>query len=210
MSQFHLRQPVYLFNSSRGCSRGFLWNTIQRNFIENFIRGRFSEVNFPWKRCCYLFSSFLFNSWPMRNRVGKTQTFGGTFFGGKKRKIPSFLPLFREKKKILLSPLFLSIFAGKLSSTRKKKVEASPFRGKSLSKVNTLDVSRSLREIFPHPRRIYRKGDIVSQQHRHIVSFRKIRARRTFPKPKEQGLFPFFLYSLITSRSKCFLAGTKK
>ena len=99
MSQFHLRQPVYLFNSSRGCSRGFLWNTIQRNFIENFIRGRFSEVNFPWKRCCYLFSSFLFNSWPMRNRVGKTQTFGGTFFGGKKRKIPSFLPLFREKKK---------------------------------------------------------------------------------------------------------------
>lgn len=142
--------------------------------------------------------------------MAKLKRLGERFLGGKKEKFQAFFLSLEKKKKILLSPLFLSIFAGKLSSTRKKKVEASPFRGKSLSKVNTLDVSRSLREIFPHPRRIYRKGDIVSQQHRHIVSFRKIRARRTFPKPKEQGLFPFFLYSLITSRSKCFLAGTKK
>lgn len=165
MSQFHLRRAVYLFNSSRDV-RGFLF-PIQWNFIENFIRGRFSEVNFPWKRRYYLFSSFLFNSWPMRNRVGKART----FLGGK-RKIPSFPFLFRKKKSCLdpsPSPFFF-LFSRKLPSTRRKntKVESVrerpfiPLFEKSLfDNAGHVEDEHVPREIFPPPR-IHREGDVVS------------------------------------------------
>lgn len=158
----------------------------------------------------------------MRNRgVGKTQTTEKRLEEKKKRKIPSFLSLFRRRKKSLSfldpSPFPPLFFSRKLPSTRKKNRKVESLREHPY--IPLLEKS-----LFDNA------GHVEGEHARHITflaksSLHRIARRMLFlniatlvsnpnivPHIVPQSLFPFFfLFSISNYKSvKMFLTGTKK
>lgn len=153
----------------------------------------------------------------MRNRVGvgKTQTTEKRLEEKKKRKIPSFLSLFRRRKKSLSfldpSPFPPLFFSRKLPSTRKKNRKVESLREHPY--IPLLEKN----SLFDNA------GHVEGEHARHITFLAKSSLHRIARgmlflniatlvsnpnivphRNKVYFLFFFYSLSLITSRSKCF------